>query len=128
MGGEGSTGSSQCWSVAQPVHSSLLPPTMASVASDEYVFAQFKQQSRKQYVRMWLVVVEVAVAEDELDLSDFVMEEDAELCAAAGIPVSDSVDIQQRIESALSSVPGLQVSNVTVKVCVISNNHGTVNF
>ena len=80
------------------------------------------------------VEVEVAVAEDELDLSDFVMEEDAEMCAAAGIPVSapstlpNSVDIQQRIESALSSVPGLQASNVTVKVCVISNNHGTVNF
>ena len=61
------------------------------------------------------VEVEVAVAEDELDLSDFVMEEDAELCAAAGIPVSapstlpNSVDIQQRIESALSSVPGLQL-------------------
>ena len=34
------------------------------------------------------VEVEVAVAEDELDLSDFVMEEDAEMCAAAGIPVS----------------------------------------
>ncbi len=49
----GATGSSQCWSVGQPVHSSLLPPTMAPVASDEDVFAQFKQQSRKQYVRMW---------------------------------------------------------------------------
>jgi hypothetical protein len=50
------------------------------------------------------VEVEVAVAEEELDLSDFVMEEDAEMCAAAGIPVSapstfpNSVDIQQRIE------------------------------
>jgi hypothetical protein len=50
----GATGSSQCWSVGQPVHSFLLPPTMA----------------------------------------------------AAGIPVSapstlpNSVDIQQRIESA----------------------------
>jgi hypothetical protein len=50
--GGGSTGSSQCWSVGQPVHSSLLP-TMASIASDEDVFAQFKQESRKQYVRMW---------------------------------------------------------------------------
>ncbi len=30
--------------------------------------------------------------------------------------------------SALSSVPGLQASNVTVKVCVITNNHGSVNF
>ena len=59
--------------------------------------------------------VEVAVAEDELDLSDFVMEEDAEMCAAAGIPVSapstlpNSVDIQQRIESALSSVPACKL-------------------
>ena len=70
--GGGGTGSSQCWSVGQPVHSSLLPPTMAYLPN--------------------------------------------------------SVDIQQRIESALSSVPGLQASNVTVKVCVISNNHGTVNF
>jgi hypothetical protein len=48
------------------------------------------------------------------------MEEDAEMCAEAGIPVSgpstfpNSMDIQQRIESALSSVPSLQASNVTV--------------
>ncbi len=53
MGGGRATGSTQCWLVGQPVHSSLLPPTMASVASDGDVFAQFKQQSRKQYVRMW---------------------------------------------------------------------------
>ncbi len=74
------------------------------------------------------------MAEEELDLSDFVMEEDVEMCEAAGIPVSgpttvqNSVDIQQRIESALSSVSGLQASNVTVKVCVITNNHRSVNF
>ena len=55
-GGVGATGSSQCWSVGQPVHSSLLP-TMASVASDEDVFAQLKQQSRKQYVRMYVSVL-----------------------------------------------------------------------
>ncbi len=78
--------------------------------------------------------MEVAVAEEELDFSDFVMEEDAEMCAAAGIPVSgpstvpNSEDIQQRIESARSSVPGLQASNVTVKVCAITSCHGTVNF
>jgi hypothetical protein len=47
------------------------------------------------------VEVEVAVAEEELNLSDFVMEEDAEMCAAAGIPVSgpstvpNSVDFQK---------------------------------
>ncbi len=74
--------------------------------------------------------VEVAVAEEgELHLSDFVMEEDEEMCVAAGIPVSgpstvlNSVDIQQRIESALSY---FQASNVTIKVCVITNNHGSV--
>ncbi len=55
-GGVGATGSSQCWSVGQPVHCSLLP-TMASVASDEGVFAQLKQQSRKQYVRMYVSVL-----------------------------------------------------------------------
>jgi len=32
------------------------------------------------------------------------------------------------IESALSSVSGLQGSNVTVKDCVITNNHGSVNI
>jgi hypothetical protein len=46
------TGSSQCWPVSQPVHISLLP-TMASIASDEDMFAQFKVESWKQYVRMW---------------------------------------------------------------------------
>ncbi len=30
-----------------------LPPAMASIAFDEEVFAQFKEESRKQYVRMW---------------------------------------------------------------------------
>jgi hypothetical protein len=34
------------------VHGSLLP-TMASIASDEDMFAQFKQESLKQYVGMW---------------------------------------------------------------------------
>ncbi len=42
-GGGGATGSSQCWSVSQAVHISLLP-TMASIASDEDVFAQFKEK------------------------------------------------------------------------------------
>ncbi len=51
-GGGGATGSFQCWSVSQAVHISLLP-SMASIASDEDVFAQFKEESRKQYVRMW---------------------------------------------------------------------------
>ncbi len=53
MGGGGRPAALSVGQHGQPVHSSLLPPTMASVASDEDVFAQFKQQSRKQYVRMW---------------------------------------------------------------------------
>ncbi len=52
MRGGGSTGSSQCRSASQGMHISLLP-TMASIASDEDVFAQFKEESWKQYVRMW---------------------------------------------------------------------------
>jgi hypothetical protein len=114
--GGGSTGSCQCWSVGQPVHSSLLP-TMAFIASDEDVFAQFKQETWKQYVRMWSQFCDFIPDFDfesgppgeeaftnfvkflrlEKNLAstslwtyywDFVMEEDAEMCAAAGIPVS----------------------------------------
>ncbi len=65
---------------------------------------------------------------------DFVTEEDAEMCAAAGIPVSgpstvpNSVDIQQRIESALSPVPGLQAFSVTFKVCHHQQPWGTIKF
>ncbi len=51
------------------------------------------------------VEVEVAGAEEgELDLSDFVMEEDVEICAAAGIPVSgpSTVRIQWTFIKGLS--------------------------
>ncbi len=44
------------------------------------------------------VEVEVAVAEEELDLSDFVMEEDVEMCAAAGIPVSAPSTLQNSVD------------------------------
>ena len=62
------------------------------------------------------------------------MEEDPEMYEAAGISshlvlqtTDDSVLIQQPIESAIISVHSLQGANVVVKVCVIGNNHGTVN-
>ena len=57
-GGGGSSGSPQwqCWSVGQPVHSSLLP-TMASIALDEDVFTQFKQESRKQPEFLFLALL-----------------------------------------------------------------------
>jgi hypothetical protein len=56
----GLAGSSQCWSVSQGVHVSLLP-TMASIASDVDMFAKFKEESRKQYVRMWSQFLYVSV-------------------------------------------------------------------
>ncbi len=70
----------------------------------------------------------------ELDLCDVVMDEDPELYETAGIPLPSSstghysVNTQKIIQSAISSVPGLEGSNVTVKVCVIGTIHGTVNF
>ncbi len=51
--------------------------------------------------------------------------------AAAGItyqPSSTSANIQQAIQSAITSLPSLQAANVTVKVLVMQDNHGTVNF
>jgi site-specific recombinase XerC len=69
------------------------------------------------------------------DLSSFVMEEDPDLYAAAGIsfpatssPTNNKVNIQQTIQSAISSVPALQGANVTVKVLVMENNNGTIHF
>ncbi len=68
------------------------------------------------------------------DLFNFNMEEDPEMYEAAGIPVSqtstanNSVKIQKTIHSAISAVPGLKDSNVTVKVVVMGSNYGSVNF
>ncbi len=68
-------------------------------------------------------------------LSNFVMEEDPDMCAAAGISFpatsthpNNKVDIQQTIESAISSVLAFQGANVTVKVLVMENNNGTIHF
>lgn len=78
--------------------------------------------------------VEMVASEDFDPLFAFEMEEDPEMYAAAGIPLpvsstpDNSVNIQKTIESAISSVSALQGANVTVKVCVIANNHGTINF
>jgi hypothetical protein len=68
------------------------------------------------------------------DFCGFVMEEDPEMQEAAGISLPgtstahNSVNIQKTIESAISSVPGFEGSNVTVKVCVMGIHRGTVNF
>ncbi len=114
--GGGATGSSQCWSDGQPVHSSLLS-TMAYGKCRGSTAGKVLQCVKNTYISTNSPAimhaaqtlgsfdfgepeVEDAVAEEELDLSDFVMEEDAEMCAAAGIPVSgpstlpNSVDIQ----------------------------------
>jgi hypothetical protein len=69
------------------------------------------------------------------DLSGFVMEEDPDMYAAAGIlfpamssPTNNKVNIQQTIESAISSVPAFQGAIVTVKVLVMENNNDTIYF
>ncbi len=51
----------------------------------------------------------------------------AGICPPGTSTGQNSVNIQKTIESAISSVPGLEGSNVTVKVCVMSTNQGTVN-
>ncbi len=73
----------------------------------------------------------VDMVKDEEDLSGLVLEEDPEMYAAAGIPYqppSTSAKIQQAIQSAITSLPSLQVSYVTVKVLGMQDNHGSVNF
>ena len=75
--------------------------------------------------------VEDASNDFDPDLFQFNMEEDPEMYEAAGIPVSqtstanNSVNIQKTILSAISAVPALKGSNVTVKVVVIGSNYGT---
>jgi hypothetical protein len=69
------------------------------------------------------------------NLSNFVMEEDQDMYAAAGISFlatstrpNNQVNIQQSFESAISSVPAFQGANVTNKVLVMENNNGTIHF
>jgi hypothetical protein len=68
------------------------------------------------------------------DLSNFVMDEDPDMYAAAGISFpatstrpNNQVNIQQTIESAIPSVPAFQGANVIVKVLVMENNNGTIH-
>jgi hypothetical protein len=79
--------------------------------------------------------VEVVVSEDtDPFLLNLEMDEDPEMYQVAGIPlagyssVSNSMNIEQTIQSVMSSVPNLQGANVSLKVCVITNNYGSVNF
>ena len=69
---------------------------------------------------------EVDVLREE-DLLCLEMKEDPQMYQAAGISLYATA-IQRSIESAISSIPCRQGANVTVKVCVTSNNTGTVNF
>ena len=63
----------------------------------------------------------------EEDLLCFEMKEDPQMYQAAGISLY-TTPIQRSIDSTISSIPCVQVANVTVKVCVISNNTGAANF
>ncbi len=71
------------------------------------------------------------VQEEEEDLSGLMLEEDPEMCAAAGITYqasSTSGNIQQAIQSAIASIPSLQEANVSVKVLVMQDNPGSASF
>jgi hypothetical protein len=152
VGWGGATGSSQCWSVGQPVHSSPLP-TMVSVASDEDVFAQFKQQSRKNISppaglqlftrpKPWAVLTSASrrwrwrlLLQRRAGSFGFCdgggcgnVRGSRNTCFGPFYCPEFSGHSTKDWVSPVFSVPGLQASNVTVKVCVITNNHGTVNF
>ena len=111
---------------------------MASIVPDEEVFSQFTEKSKKQYRRICDVEVDgenelpvEMVQEEEEDLSGLVLEDDPDMYAAAGItyqPSSTSANIQQAIQSAITSSPSLQEANVSVKVVVMQDNHGSVNL
>jgi integrase len=70
----------------------------------------------------------------EEDFYTMEMEEDGEMYEAAGIPApattrqANSVNIAKTIESAISGLPSLKDANVTVKVCIVNTNNGSVNF
>ncbi len=69
------------------------------------------------------------VQEEEEDLSGLVLEEDPDMHVAGRITYqafSTSGNIQQAIQSAISSIPSLQGAYVSVKVW--QNNHGSVSF
>ena len=64
----------------------------------------------------------------------FEMEEDPEMYQAAGLPLpsSSSADssfsVEKTVQQAISSLPDLDGKNVTVKVCFVNQNHGTINM
>ena len=75
-----------------------------------------------------------ASMEEGNELAMFMMDDDNEMCAAAGIPpptvrsTPSAVDIESTIQNTLASLPGLQGANVTVKVVVYTGNNATFNF
>ena len=75
-----------------------------------------------------------ASVEEANDLAIFMMDDDDEMYAAAGIPpptvrsTPSAVDIESTIQNTLASLPGLQGANVTVKVVMNTGNNATFNF
>jgi len=62
------------------------------------------------------------------------MEEDPEMYQAAGLPLpsSSSTDssfsMEKTVQQAISSLPDLDGKSITVKVCFVNQNHGTINM
>jgi len=64
----------------------------------------------------------------------FEMEEDPEMYQAAGLPLpcsssgDSSFSVEKTVHQAISSLPELDGKNITVKVCFVNQNHGTINM
>jgi len=64
----------------------------------------------------------------------FEMEEDPEMYQAAGLPLpcsssgDSSFSVEKTVQQAISSLPELDGKNITVKVCFVNQNHGTINM
>ncbi len=95
---------------------------MASIVPDAEVFMQFTEKRKQQYSRIW------AHFRDFVAEVDFETSPPGEEAFTRYQPPSTSAKIQQAIQSAITSLPSLQAANVTVKVLVMQDNHGSVNF
>jgi hypothetical protein len=60
----------------------------------------------------------------------FILEEDPEMYAAAGlpIPVSNPGDVQATITHVMNSLPEMSGATENIKVFVVTGNNSTMNF
>jgi len=112
-------------SSSKPAVTSMAKTLAADVMEVEVV--QETQDFNMQEVE---VELEVDLAEEAVDPL-FVLAEDFEMYAAAGLPIpniSKSIDVGGVIKNVMSSVPDMSGANVTFKIVVNTGNNSTMNF